>query len=99
MTSRGLTAADFEVRVRAIHRRLRTPVELARCGSREQAVAGFLARAVDLCCEVQAAHGKALKDFLAGLDGHAGVAALRADVEAFAARFPMPGFDAALLAV
>ena len=80
-------------------RRVATRRPPARRGAALQEVAAFLVRAVDLCIEVQAARGKALKDFLAGLEGHAGIAALRADVEAFAARFPMPGYNVALLSV
>ena len=46
-------------------------------------------------------HLHSLKDFIAALEGNAEVAALRADVEAFASAFPMPGFsfDATLLGV
>ena len=56
-------------------------------------VADFLHEVVTLCLEVQAAHGKMLKDFVPVLERHAGIADIRARVEAFAARFPMPGFD------
>lgn len=48
--------------------------------------------------EVQESHGKLLKDWAKGLEGHAKIADIRARVEAFAAAFPMPGFDVAGLA-
>ena len=59
------------------------------------AIAGFLSRAADIALEVQGSAGKQLKDFVKALEGHPKVAALRADVEAFASGFPMPGFEAA----
>ena len=58
-------------------------------------IAGFLARAADIALDVQKTSGKQLKDFIKGLEGHAKLAALRAEVETFASSFPMPGFDAA----
>jgi glycine hydroxymethyltransferase len=58
-------------------------------------VAQFLHRAVKFCIEIQEAVGKKLVDFKAALDGHEGVAALRKDVNEFASKFPMPGFDVA----
>ena len=58
-----------------------------------QQVAGFLHEALELCKEVQATSGKLLKDFLIQLEGNAKLADLRARVEAFAAAFPMPGFE------
>jgi glycine hydroxymethyltransferase len=62
-------------------------------------VAAFLDRAAKLCLAVQETHGKPLKEFVKGLDGHEGIAALRLEVEAFARKFPMPGFDVASIAV
>jgi glycine hydroxymethyltransferase len=62
-------------------------------------IAAFLARAADIALAIQAESGKPLKDFLRLLDSNAAVAALRAEVEAFAQRFPMPGFDAAHIGV
>lgn len=61
-----------------------------------ETVAGFLHRAVQVALAVQAAcGGKALlKDFVVALEGNAEAAALRAEVEAFASAFPMPGFTA-----
>ena len=56
-------------------------------------VAGFLHRAVKIALAIQTVSGKQLKDFAAALDKHPDIAALRGDVEAFAAKFPMPGFD------
>jgi glycine hydroxymethyltransferase len=58
-------------------------------------VAEFLHRAVQLALAVQAKTGKPLKDFVVALENHPDIAALRHDVEAFAATFPMPGFDTA----
>lgn len=55
-------------------------------------VANFLERAVNLALDIQKEHGKMLKAFTAALEEHEGVAALRADVEAFAMSFQMPGF-------
>ena len=55
-------------------------------------VADFLGKAVDLCLEVQASHGKMLKDWKKGLEGNPKVAALRAEVEAFSSSFDMPAF-------
>ena len=57
------------------------------------AVAGFLHRAVQIALTIQAGSGKALKDFVAALDKHADIVALKHEVEAFAAKFPMPGFS------
>ena len=48
---------------------------------------------------MQASAGKQLKDFLRALEGNAELAALRADVEAFASAFPMPGFDPATIGI
>ena len=60
-----------------------------------RAVAGFLHRAVKIALDIQAKAGKQLKDFIAALEGNAEIEALRKEVEAFAERFPMPGFDTA----
>ena len=53
----------------------------------------FLHRAAQICINVQASHGKMLKDFVVGLEGNAEVATLRAEVEAFASSFPIPSFN------
>ena len=55
-------------------------------------IGGFLHRAVGICKAVQASHGKKLVDFKKGLAEAAEVQTLRAEVEAFAASHPMPGF-------
>ena len=57
-----------------------------------ETIAAFLHRAVGICLKVQEASGKQLKDFLAAVEGHPEVAALREEVEAFAGGFAMPGF-------
>ena len=56
-------------------------------------IAGYLHRAVVIALAIQAKSGKPLKDFVAALDKHPEIEALRHEVEAFAAQFPMPGFD------
>ena len=61
-----------------------------------ESIGGFLDRAAQIALTLQAGSGKGLKEFCAALVGCEAVAALRAEVEAFAGRFPMPGFDAAL---
>lgn len=48
---------------------------------------------MQICKEVQESHGKALKDFVKGLEGNAKIADVRARVEAWASKFAMPGFD------
>jgi glycine hydroxymethyltransferase len=60
-----------------------------------ETIAAFLHRAVKIALDVQASHGKMLKDWKKGLEGNADVAALRAEVEAFAEAFEMPGFTRA----
>ena len=60
-----------------------------------ETIAAFLHRAVRIALDVQATHGKMLKDWKKGLEGNADVAALRAEVEAFAEAFEMPGFTRA----
>ena len=60
------------------------------------AVAGFLDRAVKIAAATQASAGKKLATFLPALaEGEAAAALkqLRADVNAYATRFAMPGFD------
>jgi glycine hydroxymethyltransferase len=57
------------------------------------AVAGFLAEALEIAKEVQASHGKLLKEWVRGLEGNPRIAELREKVEDFAVGFPMPGFD------
>lgn len=55
-------------------------------------VAGFLHEVLDVCKEVQATTGKAIKDFVKGLEGNVRIADIRSSVEAWASQFPMPGF-------
>jgi glycine hydroxymethyltransferase len=55
-------------------------------------IADVLHRTVEICKAVQAESGKKLVDFKAALEKSDSLAALRKDVEAFAASFPMPGF-------
>ncbi|GLI61008.1 hypothetical protein VaNZ11_003270 [Volvox africanus] len=57
-----------------------------------EAVAGFLHEVLEVCKEVQSNTGKAIKDFVKGLDGNARIADIRARVEAWASSFQMPGF-------
>jgi glycine hydroxymethyltransferase len=56
-------------------------------------VAEFLHRAAQIAITVQASTGKFIKDFVVALDTNAEVKALKEEVEAFARKFPMPGFD------
>jgi len=62
-------------------------------------IAEFLDKAVKLALSIQESSGKGLKEFVAALEGHAQVAGLRAEVEAFAEAFPMPGFEASMIGV
>mmetsp|Transcript_37410 Transcript_37410/g.116940 ORF Transcript_37410/g.116940 Transcript_37410/m.116940 type:complete len:252 (-) Transcript_37410:342-1097(-) len=55
-------------------------------------IAEFMHRAVQISLAIQATAGKKLRDFTAAIEGNADVAALKADVTAFASQFPMPGF-------
>ncbi|KAF0688559.1 Aste57867_19804 [Aphanomyces stellatus] len=58
-------------------------------------VGEFLHRAVELCIKIQSTTGKKLADFNAAIETNADVKQLRADVNAFATTFNMPGFDVA----
>ena len=53
----------------------------------------FLHRAVEICKAVQLTHGKMLKAFSAALENDPEIMVLKADVEAFATAFEMPGFS------
>eukprot|EP01094_Clydonella_sp_ATCC50884_P011327 TRINITY_DN21123_c0_g1_i1.p1 TRINITY_DN21123_c0_g1~~TRINITY_DN21123_c0_g1_i1.p1 ORF type:complete len:452 (-),score=155.15 TRINITY_DN21123_c0_g1_i1:25-1344(-) len=53
-------------------------------------VAGFLKRAVEITQALQEKHGKKLVDLRAAVDTDESVLALKAEVTAFAAKFPMP---------
>ena len=54
-------------------------------------VADFLDRAVKLSLRIQSTSGKMLKEFTEAASADAEVAALKAEVSAFASAFPMPG--------
>mmetsp|Transcript_6476 Transcript_6476/g.19651 ORF Transcript_6476/g.19651 Transcript_6476/m.19651 type:complete len:502 (+) Transcript_6476:65-1570(+) len=56
-------------------------------------VGDFLHRGVQIGLKVQEKTGKKLKDFEAALPGNKELEELRRDVEAFATKFNMPGFD------
>lgn len=58
-----------------------------------ETVAGYLDRAVKIAVEIQKGTGKLMKDFILALPANEELKALRAEVEAFAIAFPMPGFD------
>lgn len=78
--------------------RIGTPAMTSR-GLKEsdfEEIAAFLHEVLEVCKEVQATTGKALKDFVKGLENPAvqeKVAGIRARVEAWASKFPMPGFE------
>jgi len=63
-----------------------------KCSDFEK-IGGFLHEAMQICIEVQQNFGKKLVDFNKGLDGNERIAALKAQVEANAVTFKMPGFD------
>jgi glycine hydroxymethyltransferase len=80
--------------------RLGTPALTSRrlTAADMEKVAGFIFRGIQLTVEIQSGcPTNTLKDFKAKLEEDEEVkvklAALRADVEEFASRFPMPGFD------
>uniref|UniRef100_A0A7S3UA41 Serine hydroxymethyltransferase n=1 Tax=Picocystis salinarum TaxID=88271 RepID=A0A7S3UA41_9CHLO len=56
-------------------------------------IADFLDKAAKVCLDIQKEHGKLLKDFNKGLENSSAIAELRAEVEAFASSYRMPGFD------
>ena len=63
-----------------------------------QRIAEFLHRAVVIALDIQATSGcKTVVDFVAAFKGRADIAQLRADVNALATAFPMPGFDVAAM--
>jgi len=55
-----------------------------------RAIGGLLLRAHAIALEVQEQSGRKLRDFVPALEGHAGLGALRREVEAFAERQPLP---------
>lgn len=56
-------------------------------------VGEFLVRACVLALKIQSSSGKMLKDFVTAIEKDSEVQQLKAEVEAFARSFPMPGFD------
>jgi len=54
-------------------------------------VVEFLDRGLKIALKIQEKQGKMLKDFVAGLDHDEELKQLKADVEEFASKFPMPG--------
>jgi len=72
--------------------RIGTPAMTTRGCNQEDmlAIAGYLDRACKLSVEIQAQTGKKLVDFERALPDHAGIAALRADVEKFGSALPIP---------
>lgn len=60
-------------------------------------IGAFLDRVVQISTKIQSTSGKKLVDFVNSLNGNPEIDALAADVQAFAKRFPMPGFDVATL--
>ena len=60
-------------------------------------IADFLHEVLLVCKDVQGSAGRLLKDFNRGLDADPRIKAIRTKVEAFAAAFPMPGFDVSKL--
>jgi glycine hydroxymethyltransferase len=60
-------------------------------------VAVFLYETLEIALKLQEQSGPKLKDFVALLGDNADIAALRERVHAFAAKFPMPGFDPATM--
>lgn len=56
-------------------------------------IADFLIAALEIALKIQEKSGPKLKDFVAMLEDNEDILALRADVNKFATKFPMPGFD------
>jgi len=54
-------------------------------------IAGFLSRCCEISVKIQTEKGKKLNDFVAGLEGNKDIAALKAEVEAWAIKFGYPG--------
>merc|ERR1712205_17872 len=73
--------------------RIGTPAMTTRgCGAAEfKKIAGFLSRCCEISVNIQKEKGKKLKDFEAGLEGNKDIAALKAEVEAWAIKFGYPG--------
>jgi glycine hydroxymethyltransferase len=73
--------------------RIGTPAMTTRGCTPEdwKSIASFLHRCCEIALAIQKEKGKKLKDFEAGLEGNKDLAALRADVEAWAIKFGYPG--------
>merc|ERR1711907_361863 len=73
--------------------RIGTPAMTMRgCTAEDfKTIAGFLSRCCDIALKIQAEKGKKLKDFEAGLGESKDIAALKAEVEAWAVKFGYPG--------
>lgn len=56
-------------------------------------IADFLMATLEIALKIQEKSGPKLKDFVAMLEDNEDILALRADVNKFATKFPMPGFD------
>mmetsp|Transcript_17373 Transcript_17373/g.48985 ORF Transcript_17373/g.48985 Transcript_17373/m.48985 type:complete len:476 (+) Transcript_17373:117-1544(+) len=56
-------------------------------------IAVFLHKALEISLKIQEATGPKLKDFIPALVDNEDIKTLRAEVNAFATTFPMPGFD------
>merc|ERR1711916_205864 len=75
--------------------RLGTPALTSRGMTEDHMVqvAAFLDRGIKIAIDVQASAGKKLVDFVPAMHAHPDMPALKADVEALATQFPMPGID------
>merc|ERR1712216_582590 len=73
--------------------RIGTPAMTTRgCTAEDwKSIANFLHRCCEIALAIQKEKGKKLKDFEAGLEGNKDLAALKADVEAWAIKFGYPG--------
>lgn len=58
-----------------------------------QQVAEFLHEVCEVAKEVQASHGKLLKDWIKGITGNQKLADIKRRVEEFSESFPMPGYE------
>lgn len=56
-------------------------------------IAVFLHEALQIALKIQDSSGPKLRDFVAHIEGNSEIDALREKVNAFASKFPMPGFD------
>eukprot|EP00884_Botryococcus_braunii_P011887 jgi/Botrbrau1/2069/Bobra.0047s0034.1 len=58
-----------------------------------ETIAGLLHSVLEVCKDLQAKHGKLLKDFNSALEADPRIGELRSKVEAFSSKFAMPGFE------